>query len=69
MSNGRDRLVAVQLSRQSPDESANRERESEAGLSEAKGTMRQPPATEERRACEWWAVERGVTSELICQRK
>ena len=25
-------------------------------VSEAKGTRRQPPATEERRACEWWAV-------------
>ena len=57
------RLVSVQRSRQSADESANRERESEAGLSEAKGIRRQPPATGERRACERQAVDgalRGV---------
>jgi len=51
---------SVQRSRQSPDESANGEWESEAGLSEAKGTRRQPPATGGRRACERWAVEQSV---------
>ena len=44
--------MSVQRSRQSPDESPNRESVSEAGLLEAKGTRRQPPATGERRACE-----------------
>ncbi len=55
----RGRLVSVQRSRQSPDESANREGGERAGLSEAKGIRRQPPATGERRACERWVVERG----------
>ena len=61
MSNGRDRLVAVKRSRHSPDESANRERGEQAGLSEAKGMRRQPPATGERRACEWWQGRNGVS--------
>ena len=46
MSNGRERLVAVQRSRQSPDESANRERESEAGLG---GKVNQAAAPCDRR--------------------
>jgi len=38
---------------QSPANGANKRVGSEAGLSEAKGIRRQPPATGERRACEW----------------
>jgi len=57
----RRRLASVQRSRQSPDDSAKRERESEAGLSEAKGTRRQPPATGDRRACERCVVAREAT--------
>jgi len=55
--NPRVRLVSVQRSRQSPDESANREGGEQAGLSPAKGSKRQRPATGERRACERGPVE------------
>jgi RNA polymerase sigma factor (sigma-70 family) len=60
MSNGRERLVAVQRSRQSPDESAIRVRVSKPVYRRRREAGGSPPETGERRACERWAAVRGA---------